>query len=139
MPYFKLLFVYIIIPILIFPIYFVVANAVDSLFGSHNIINWLAFDSRTLLVKTFLNDWLEAFPVMFGIFYLIILPVNYFIRRISNWQITISAACCMGIIVLLSFLFGFRDAELIVHGITIFLLVELYIITGKLLGGSHSH
>ena len=127
MRYIRLLLIYIIVPTLFYPVYFVVVNVADSLFGTQSLINWLAFESHSQLIKTFLKDWQAALPVMFGIFYLIVLPVSYVTGIKYTRHIAHSLFGCLIITVLLSYLFSFRGLEIVVNGVAILAFAGMYL------------
>lgn len=127
MHYIRLLLIYVIVPALFYPVYFTVVNAADSLFGTRTLINWLAFEPQSPLIKTFLKDWLAALPVMFAIFYLIVLPVNYVICIKYTRHTAYSLVGCLVITVLLSYLLGFRELEIVVNGVAILAFAGMYL------------
>ncbi len=127
MRYIRLLLIYVIVPTLFYPVYFAVVNAADSLFGTQTLINWLAFDSQSPLIKTFLKDWLSALPVMFGIFYLIVLPVSYVTCIKHTHHGAYSLLGCLLITVLLSYLLGFRGLEIVVNGVAVLAFAGMYL------------
>lgn len=134
MRFIRVLLIYVIVPALFYPVYFAVANAADSLFGTRALLSWLAFESQSQLIKTFLKDWLAALPVMFGIFYLIILPVSYVMRKKFTRHTLFSLGAWLLIAVLLSYLFGFRGTEIVVHGVAVLAFAGLYLVAGRLTG-----
>ncbi len=127
MRYIRLLLIYVIVPALFYPVYFAVVNAADSLFGTRTLINWLAFESQSQLINTFLKDWLAALPVMFGIFYLIVLPVSYVICIKYTRHSAYSLVGCLVITVLLSYLLGFRGLEIVANGVAVLAFAGMYL------------
>lgn len=132
MSYLRLPLIYVLIPALFYPLYFLIVNIIDSLLGEQQLINWLQFESHQLLLTTFLYDWLNALPVMFGIFYIIVLPTKYLMSK-SHLKNSLSLALiCAGIAYLLSFMIGFRNLALLANSLSVFSFVIFYTSSHKM-------
>ena len=127
----RIVSVYVIVPALFYPVYFVVANIIDSLFGNQQLINWLEFDSHMLLLKTFFNDWLDAIPIMFLIFYILVIPVKILLSIMPLKKgITLThAIICAGILGLTSLFVEFGTLGVITNSISALFFVLLYQMT----------
>lgn len=132
MAYLKATFIYFLIPVLFYPIYFIVANSVDSLVGNQQFMNWLQFESKTLLIKTILSDWVAALPIMFGLYYFMIVPVKLLAAKLNFKHPLIIALACVLLICVLSVILGFRNLGLITNGLSVFMFVLFYIASLKL-------
>lgn len=118
-------FYYICLPILFYPVYFLVANLIDSLFGDQQLINWLYFDSWSVLLKTFFKDWLSSLSVMYMIFYLVILPMELLSRKIFNTSMLFMYIASLAIVTVGSYIVGFKQFGLIINASTVFFIITL--------------
>ena len=125
MSYLKTTLIYAVAPALFYPIYFLIANIIDTILGEQLLLNWWQFDSRTTLFEIFLHDWLQSLPVMFGIFYLLILPVRYLLSRFNSHHLLTSAIICTILFCALSYLLGFRNQSLIVNSLSVLVFLGL--------------
>ena len=121
----KYLLYYICLPVLFYPTYFVVANTVDSIVGDQQLINWLYFDSRSVLLKTFFKDWLSALPKMFITFYLVILPIKFLSKKVFNSSRLAVYFSSLAIVIGGSYLLGFRELGLVINALAIFFVITL--------------
>ena len=124
---------YICLPVLFYPVYFLVANSIDSLLGDQQLVNWLYFDSRLVLLKTFFKDWLSSLPVMYMIFYLLIIPIELLSRKIFNTSMPLVYIASLAIITGGSYIAGFRGHGLIINAFTVFFIITLYYFSQVLL------
>ena len=114
------------LPVLFYPIYFLAANSIDTLLGDQQLINWLYFDSRSALLKMFLKDWLSSLPVMYIIFYLIILPLELFFRKTFNTSILFVYISSLLIVSGGSYVVGFSELGLIINTLALFFMITFY-------------
>ena len=122
----KYFFYYICLPVLFYPVYFLVTNLIDALFGDQQLLNWLYFDSRSVLLKIFFNDWLSSLPVMYMIFYMLIIPVEFLSRKIFNASMLFVYIVSLAIITGGSYMAGFRDFGLIINASAVFFIITCY-------------
>lgn len=113
------------LPVLFYPVYFTAANFIDTLFGGQQLINWLTFDSRSILLKTFVRDWLASFPVMYAILFLLILPVEFFSKKITEAPVLV-IVLSMIIMAIISYAAGFGEAAIIINTTAVFFMVAIY-------------
>ena len=116
---------YICLPLLFYPVYFSVANFVDSVFGDQQLINWLYFDSRSILIKTFISDWVQSLPVMYAILFLLLLPVEYISKKIAASSAPLFFIS-MAIIAVLSYFAGFREIGLLINTAAMLCITAVY-------------
>lgn len=129
----KVFLYYICLPVLFYPVYFLVANLIDSLFGDQQLINWLYFDSRSILLKTFFKDWLSSLPVMYLFFYLLIIPIELLSRKIFNTSKLLVYIASLAIITGGAYFAGFREMGLIINASAVFFMITLYYLSQVLL------
>ena len=116
-----------------YPVYFLVVNLIDSLLGDQQLINWLYFDSRPVLLKTFFKDWLSSLPVMYMIFYLLIIPIEFFSRKIFNTSMLLVYITSLTIVTVGSYIAGFRELGLIINTSAVFFIITFYYLSRVLL------
>lgn len=114
------------LPLLFYPVYFLVANIIDSVWGDQQLINWLYFDSRSVLLKTFLSDWVSSLPAMYAIFYLLIVPVDFLSRKVLNSSILFVYVLSLVVVAGGSYFIGFRGYGLMINFIAVFFIITLY-------------
>ena len=116
-----------------YPVYFLVVNLIDSLLGDQQLINWLYFDSRPVLLKTFFKDWLSSLPAMYMIFYLLIIPIDFFSRKIFNTSMLLVYITSLTIFTAGSYIAGFREFGLIINTSAVFFIITFYYLSRVLL------
>ena len=116
---------YIVLPTLFYLVYFLVANSIDTLFGDQQLINWLTFDSRSILLKTFFNDWWQSLPVMYAIMFLLVMPAELLVGRLSLAAVLIYLVPPV-VIGVLSYVIGFKELGLIINIISVLAMVVFY-------------
>lgn len=124
---------YVCLPVVFYPVYFLAANLIDSLLGDQQLINWIYFDSRSLLLKTFFKDWLSSLPVMYMIFYLLIMPVELLSRRFFNTSIILVYIVSLAVVTWGSYIAGFRELGLIINVSAAFFIITFYYLSQVLL------
>ena len=100
-----------------------VANLIDSLLGDQQLVNWLYFDSRSVLRGVFFKDWLNALPVMYLIFYLLVMPVGLLSRKFFNASLLLVYIACIAIVAGCSYIAGFRELGLVINSLTVFFII----------------
>ncbi len=122
-------FYYLFLPVLFYPIYFLVVNITDTLVGDQQLINWLYFGYRSVLLQTFANDWLSSLPVMYAVFYILILPAALLSKRLfTATLVTLSTYTILLVIVTAgSYMLGFRESGLIVNATSAFFMISLHL------------
>ena len=126
MTYLYFLLLYIIVPILFYPSYFIVANLIDMIFGQQILMAWIEFMPLTLLFDTFFKDWLDSLLIMFCIFYLLIVPIYFFTKRIKINNFRINALIAAVLMAILSFTIGFNSQGLATNTISVVVFVFIY-------------
>lgn len=124
---------YICLPVLFYPAYFLAANLIDTLLGDQQLINWLYFDSRSDLLKIFFKDWLSSLPIMYIIFYLLIMPIELFSRRILNTSMPFVYIASILIVAGGSSIVGFVGLGLIINSLAVFFMLTSYSVSKFLL------
>ena len=120
-------------PLLFYPAYFLVANIIDSALGDQQLINWLLFDSRSLLLKIFFKDWFNSAPIMYIIFYLLILPLELFSRKFFNSSTLFVYFISLVVIAAGSYMTGFTGLALIINTLAVLSMIYLFYISQALL------
>jgi len=95
------------LPLLFYPAYFSVTNIIDSAFGDQQLINWLTFGSRSLLLTVFFRDWVASLPVMYGILFIILLPIKYFLGYIGKYSLMLIMISSTLVAIVISVSVGF--------------------------------
>ena len=126
MAYINFLFLYIIVPLLFYPSYFIVANMIDMIFGEQILMTWFEFMPFTLLFDTFFKDWLNSLLIMFCIFYLLILPTYLFTKWIKIDSFIINALIAVILVLILSLMLGFDSQGLATNTISVVSFVFIY-------------
>ena len=126
MTYLYFLLLYIIVPILFYPSYFIVANLIDMIFGQQILMAWIEFMPLTLLFDTFFKDWLDSLLIMFCIFYLLIVPIYFFTKRIKINNFRINALIAAVLMSILSLTIGFNSQGLATNTISVVVFVFIY-------------
>ena len=126
MTYLYFLLLYIIVPILFYPSYFIVANLIDMIFGQQILMAWIEFMPLTLLFDTFFKDWLDSLLIMFCIFYLLIVPIYFFTKRIKINNFRINALIAAVLMAILSLTIGFNSQGLATNTISVVVFVFIY-------------
>lgn len=67
-----------------YPLYFLVANTIDSLFGNGRLSLWLLFGSRSELLEIFSRDWAHSLPVMAAVLIGLVPPVHALLFRFGG-------------------------------------------------------
>lgn len=101
------------VPLFFYPLYFLALNLVDSVFGDQQLINWLMFDSKSLLLKIFMDDWLNSAPVMYLFFFAVILPLDFMVRTQLKLSVVFVLLPSSLVVFLLSYWAGFRELALL--------------------------
>ena len=122
----KLFILYVILPSLFFPLYFILVNAADSLIGTQSLLYTIDFENKKQLIKTFFEDWLLSLPIMFGLFYFMIVSIYYFTSKIKSNPVLITMVICIVLMVFITYLFGFRGTELVLNGLLVAIFIGLY-------------
>ena len=73
-------------PLLYYPLYYFIVNLFDSFIGDQQLINWIIYDSRSLLLKMFFNDWVDSLLVSYMFFSFLLLPAVYFLKKIGFYS-----------------------------------------------------
>lgn len=116
---------YILLPVLFYPVYFTVANMLDTVLGEQQLVNGFYFDSRLILLETFVTDWLQSLPVMYAIMFLVILPAESLVNRVTSSQILLYMVVML-IIGALSYGVGFREVGLAINVMSILGMTVFY-------------
>ena len=119
----KRLIYYIFLPTLFYPAYFLGANLIDSLIGDQQLINWMYFDSRSVLLKTFLKDWSDSLPVMYVIFFFLVKPLEIISGKFFNSSKLFVYIIATIIITVASYAIGFRELGLVINASVMILIV----------------
>lgn len=122
----KSILVYLLVPAMFYPVYLIIAKIIDIAAGIQYVLYWNEFESKTQLLRTVIGDWLAALPVMYGIFYLLILPTAHVISKAASGNPWLWFSCGLFIITLLSYLLGFRGMEIVTHSITMAVCMIIY-------------
>ncbi len=117
---------YVCLPVLFYPVYFLVANIIDTLLGDQQLINWLYLDSRSALLKIFIKDWISSLPVMYLIFYLIIMPLEAIFGKIFKKSMLPVYIASLAIVTGVTYTAGFRELGLLINTATVFFIITLY-------------
>ena len=117
---------YVCLPVLFYPVYFLVANLIDTLLGDQQLINWLYLDSRSALLKVFFKDWISSLPVMYLIFYLIIMPLEAIFGKIFKKSMLSVYIASLAIVTGVAYTVGFRELGLLINTATVFFIITLY-------------
>jgi hypothetical protein len=121
----KMILVYVFFPLLGFPVYFVIANAIDSLFGEMQLITWLLFEPLSLLLRTILNDWVHSIPVMFAVFLGLLLPVHAVLARLNRLTPARFGGAVSAVMFIFSQAAGFSLNGVMANTVTVMLLAVL--------------
>ena len=132
MVYTKTIVKYVLVPALFYPIYFIIANFIDSLFGNQHLIVWMQFESPSLLLNTFFKDWFSSLPTMFGIFYLLILPAIFLNTKFGFNRVLTRMIIPAALMCLFSYILGFGYLGIITNSLSVFMFVLFYLTTQKI-------
>lgn len=121
----KVILVYVFFPLLGFPVYFVVANAIDSLFGEMQLITWLLFEPLSLLLRTIRNDWVHSIPAMFAVFLGLLLPVHAVLARLNRLTPARFGGAVAAVMFIFSQAAGFSLNGVMANTVTVMLLAVL--------------
>lgn len=126
----KTILAYVILPVLGFPVYFVIANAIDSLFGEMQLIVRLLFEPQGVL-GIILNDWVDSIPVMFAIFIGLFMPLHALLAGTGRLTAGLFSGVVSAVMFIFSFAVGFSFNGVLANTLTGMLLAVLTIyITG---------
>lgn len=131
MLYAKHFFIYCIVPTTFYPLYFFTANGLDTLAGSQGLLYWLKYESLTQLIKIFLSDWLASLPLMLGLLYLLILPVEFLSKKIGGQPALLSITASVMIAVIASYLLNFSPVELFANALAMLFFTSFYLSAKK--------
>lgn len=101
------------LPILFYPVYFGTTNIIDSLLGDQQLINWITFDSRSILINIFFRDWLDSLPIMYAISFIILIPLKLAFDLFNKYSLTLITVFSTLIIIILSSTAGFEGMGLL--------------------------
>jgi hypothetical protein len=122
---------YVLSPVLGYPLYFLVANAIDSLFGDRRLVQWLLFDSRRELLEIFLDDWAHSLPAMLAVSLGLIMPVHALLARFGRLSIIRFGGLVSTIMLVASWVVGFSPNGIAVNTLTALLLAALVLAVSK--------
>jgi hypothetical protein len=121
----KTILAYVIFPVLGFPVYFVIANAIDSLFGEMQLIIWLLFEPFSGLLTTTLTDWVDSIPVMFAVFIGLFMPVHALLARLERLTTSLFSGTVSAAMFIFSHAVGFSLNGVMANTLTVMLLAML--------------
>lgn len=121
----KIILAYLLFPILGFPVYFLIANAIDSFLGEMQLLTWLLFEPSTELLKTALKDWMHSIPVMFGVFIGLLLPVHVVLGRLKRLTPGVFGGVVSAVMFIFSYAVGFSLNGVMANTLTVLLLAVL--------------
>jgi hypothetical protein len=114
---------FLLLPLLFYPLYFLAVNIVDSIMGDQQLINWLYFDSKHKLLFTFINDWKSSLPVMYGVYLILVKPLHFLSSKLFFGSFWLEYILAIIIVVLASYLFGFREISLVANSFAIVIIL----------------
>ena len=118
----KIILAYLFFPILGFPIYFVIANVIDSIFGEMQLLTWLLFEPLSLLLKITLKDWMHSIPVMFMVFIGLFLPVHLVLAMLNRLTPGLFSGIVSAVMFIFSYAVGFSVNAIMANTLTVMLL-----------------
>jgi hypothetical protein len=121
----KTILSYLVLPVLGFPVYFVIANAIDSLFGEMQLIVRLLFEPAPELLTITLNDWVHSIPMMFAIFLGLFMPVHALLARLGRLTAGLFSSAVSAVMFMFSYAAGFSINGVMANTLTVMLLAAL--------------
>lgn len=125
--------IYLVTPLFFYPVYFFVTNIIDSAFGSQQLIEWLYFNFHSLLVKIFLQDWMDSIWAMYGILLFILFPLRLALSTFGKYSLIPFILSSTLIVFSISLVLGFREIGLLSNTVYMFILSALLFWFTKLL------
>lgn len=99
--------VFLLLPVMLFPIFWFVATIVDWIFGDSSVLLRIQYDSKGKLLHEFLTDWLASLPVSIASVWLVLLPM-YILFTIKECRIKQHPLLAGGLIGLITGLWLFK-------------------------------
>ena len=114
------------LPMMIYPVYFIWVNAIDSLFGDQQLIYWLLFDSHYLLFTVTIGDWVHSLPIMYSLYIFVILPLYFILNFYKKYSFITLCLTCSFVILLTSLYLDFEGNGLVSNTLTMLTYTALF-------------
>lgn len=119
----------VLLPLTFYPAYFLISITLDSLIGEQNLINWIQFESKGELIKTFISDWHSSLLFMYGVFFILILPSHNIMHRFKRRGLVNTTIALATFIMFASLYLEFNYLNMLANSLTIIsiFLLSFYI------------